>query len=205
MAHAGIYAVMLPFVIDLSLESHKEVKDIAETLLRRIKRKKTRTVHNTVLQLGVTQGQQSPSSVKWVDDSVLYITCHGNSTVIGPITGDVNITPEQLASAMVGKIPKSLSHLKIMTCHSGSDYLTASSFVSKLCTSLHSSGFDQLTVYGYCGFTGEIGKKPKHSYVTEKKEDSRKYRAKQARVAVKGAEGKAIAVPTAKLFTEEED
>lgn len=204
MAHAGVYVVLIPFQVDGTKDSHKEVESIAKTLLLRLKRNKERNVYPQVVSIGGA-GKNSPGSIQWADDSVVYVTCHGNQKVIGPMTNDINLTPELLANDLAGVLPDTLQHLKIMTCHSGSGYVEENAYVNQLCQFLYKKNFHNLTVYGYCGYTGEPEKKPKHSYVTVEQGKGRPYNASGARIAVSGEQGKVQSIPTLKIFREEVD
>jgi hypothetical protein len=185
---------MVPFVADKTEEAHEDVIQIAKGLHFRVARNKQRKVIKRVLFLGQDDLATASGKGGLPDDSVLYITCHGNPKVIGPMSNDINIGPSDLAALIKKHVPRNLAHLKIMTCNSGVHYGNATSFVSKLCTEL-APDFPKLIVYGYTGYTGEKGNKSKHSYVTTEHGGGKEYVASKARVAVTGVTAEPVEHP----------
>jgi len=216
----SFYAVLIPFLVDRGDEDHREIESIADGLLKRLKSNKARYVHKCVLQLGATNKDRDVRQLPLGNNDVLYVTAHGNLEVIGPMKG-IDLTPKLLAEALDGHVAKTLGHLKIMTCRSGGNAFNEDAYyVSSLCRFLHAKGYVGLTVYGYTGNTGEMEtKNPKHSYVVpgphaldpkkvadpslktieekllSEKQQDRRLRASQCRVAVSGAQGTVVQQP----------
>lgn len=216
MAEKDFYAVMIPYVkvsgkrpkeaeakkaFKNNTEQDTDVMKLANGLRKRLLEKPARVekTHGTVLELGATTGKSAVASVadKLTKDAVLYVTAHGNTSVIGTAASNLDqgwgkdISASDLVRDVNLHVPKTLGHLKIMTCHSGSKGSEDARFVKAVAEGLADQGFNDLVVNGYCGYTGE---RFSHSYVTEflsdnnEQKDQPQFRAKECRIAFKGSE-----------------
>jgi hypothetical protein len=193
-----LYAVLIPFLPDKVVEGHKDVMTQAESLQTRLKGKRARKVHKCVLYLGSDVKDRDARQTPLGPKSVVYVTGHGNTKLIGTAGDAVSLTPNQMAEKLDGHLPKDLGHQKVMSCNSGSardGELAADeekllsgtdSYIRRLCMALWARGYTALNVYGYQGYTGEQGK---HTYVTQTLGGGKKERARQRRVRVCGENG----------------
>lgn len=174
------YAVMVPFTRTtgrLKGEMKQKGKEEQETitganaLRKRLAQNKDRKVHGTILQMGQDSGKSSVKDLTFTEDSVLYISAHGDTEDIGTMKY-YQIKPADLANGLVRDLgdDTKLGHLKIMSCSSGTlnesgdlpdDYRYAKAVSAKL----GELGLEEIIVYGYDGLLND-GISGKHTMLS---------------------------------------
>lgn len=196
MPKSGIYAVMVPFcrttgrLKGAEKQKGKEEQETitgANALRKRLSLNSERNVHSTILQMGQGSGKASAKSIDFDENSVLYISAHGNTKVIGTMKY-YEIKPLDLAEGIISDLGSDtkLGHLKIMSCSSGTldesgelpeDYR----YAKAVSAALGERGLADLIVYGYDGMLND-GKSSKHTMIVN---EGKEKRASEGRLAFK--------------------
>lgn len=170
----------------LSAAVYKELTKLGQQLITRLQDKEGRNVHPTIITFA-----DSDILSRLGSNDVLYITAHGNPSVIGSLGSGVTLTPKRLATELKKmKLSRELQTLKLMACNSGIHKKNVSvfgrssvkpnaqekSFARKLLIEMQKpsqkeaqDGYTNLDIAGYLGYLTDASHvkngERRHSYV----------------------------------------